>query len=397
MARINIDELMRDLDRSMQEFTIDTDTASIHTPDTDDMPSPQPPPSLAELLKAKEPDAITGYLDYLDASPRDQLNRPIQFQTRFFVLASDGMFLFHSASPSEVLLDHLIVSTTSSFVSHMPPLCFEVGDQANDKLWILLALTKSAKNVWLSKLSAVTRNRADNASDYSDVMGSYLDYDDAVAPEPVSSVPALQRIPTMNQNENQHRISSIRSDRQPEGYYDSWQQPQQQQSSLPTHTLTQSQYRPAAPVYFSNNNNEQQIFQQYRPVAMARILSDQGTDHAYLNYRRNQTAQSDAAQFQQFRKASPAYSSYSPNAENNDSRWNVRSSQESSVPSMGGIPGGGIFGKESPGLELERSQSSPSVNTSTSVKKPMSQTTTGIAGVKRMKSVRGQIAAAYAM
>ncbi|KAJ3231896.1 hypothetical protein HDU81_003461 [Chytriomyces hyalinus] len=396
MARINIDELMRDLDKSMREFSIDTDSASIHTPDTDGMPSPQPPPSLADLLKAKEPDAITGYLDYLDASPRDQLNRPIQFQTRFFVLASDGMFLFHSASPSEVLLDHLSVSTTSSFVSHMPPLCFEVADKGNDKVWILLALTKSAKNVWLSKLSAVTnRTRADNASDYSDVMGSYLDYDDAVAQEPASSEqPVLQRIPTMNQ----HRISSFRSDRQPEGYYDSWQQPQQ--SSLPTQTLTQQQYRPAAaPMYLPTNNNHnelQQTFQQYRPVAMSRILSDQGADHAYLNYRRNQNAQADATQFQLMRKGSSVYSSYSSNAEN-DPRWNVRSSQESSVPSMGGIPGGGIFGKESPGLELERSQSSPSVNTSASVKKSAVSQTTGIAGVKRMKSVRGQIAAAYAM
>ncbi|KAJ3224383.1 hypothetical protein HDU81_008571 [Chytriomyces hyalinus] len=200
MARIDVDILMRDLDRSIQQFHLDADadTASI---EADDIPPPLPPKSLADLLKSNEPDAITGYLDYLTpaAAPRDQLNRvPGQFQTRFFALAADGMFMFNSASPTEVLLDSIHVSATVSFVSHMPPLCFEVTDKINGKSWILAALTKTAKNVWLSKLSELTNaNSADNSSDYLDLMGSYLDYDESIVPEPGSAEAVQHRFPSI--------------------------------------------------------------------------------------------------------------------------------------------------------------------------------------------------------
>ncbi|KAJ3389959.1 hypothetical protein HDU80_011372 [Chytriomyces hyalinus] len=415
MAHINVDNLMRDLDRSIQEFQLDAAgtaliPASLDTPETSDMPSSSPYTSLADFLKSNEPDAITGYLDCLigAASPRDQLNqhhqgRPVQLETRFFALAADGMFMFHSARPSEVLLDSIHVSAVASFVLHMPPLCFEVTDKVNGKSWILSALTKTAKNVWLSKLNEVT-NRADNASDYSDLMGSYLDNDETGEAEPVYPENVQQRFPSINQR----RISSIRSgDRQLEGIREPWQQQaQQQQGNSSTH-VQPNYYRPSVPMYTpnnNNNNNEQSSYPQYRPVAMARVLSDQGADLAYTNYYHRRNNQDNTQQFPVVRKGSSAYSAYSSDGAGIDPRWNMRSLQESSVPSlsssgsMAGIPGGGIFGKESPGLELERSLSSPAAaannnsnnNNGAAVKK------TG-GGVKRMKSARGQIAATFVM
>ncbi|KAJ3243860.1 hypothetical protein HDU77_010143 [Chytriomyces hyalinus] len=414
MAHINVDNLMRDLDRSIQEFQLDAAAgtalipASLDTPATSDMPSSLPYTSLADFLKSNEPDAITGYLDCLiaAASPRDQ-GRPVQLETRFFALAADGMFMFHSARPSEVLLDSIHVSAVASFVLHMPPLCFEVTDKVNGKSWILSALTKTAKNVWLSKLNEVT-NRADNASDYSDLMGSYLDNDETGEAEPVYPENVQQRFPSINQR----RISSIRSgDRQPEAIREPWQQQAQQQGNSPTH-VQPNYYRPSVPMYTpnnnntNNNNNEQSLYPQYRPVAMARVLSDQGADLAYTNYYYRRNNQDNPQQFPVVRKGSSAYSAYSSDGAGIDPRWNNRSLQESSVvvpsslsssASMAGIPGGGIFGKESPGLELERSLSSPAAaNNNNNNSNGAGVKKTG-GGVKRMKSARGQIAATFVM
>ncbi|KAI8845340.1 hypothetical protein BJ741DRAFT_587715 [Chytriomyces cf. hyalinus JEL632] len=409
MARINVDNLMRDLDRSIQQFQLDAaaaaaGTASLNTPETTiETPAPSPHTSLADLLKSNEPDAITGYLDCLTAAaaspPRDQHHHqqpPVQFETRFFALAADGMFMFNSARPSESLLDSIHVSAVASFVSHMPPLCFAVTDKINGKSWILSALTKTAKNVWLSKLNEVvlTNHRADNASDYSDLMGSYLDNDETGGEQQTESVYSE----IVHQRFNQRRISSIRSsDRQPEGIHEPWQQQQQ----------AQPYYRPAVPMYTPNNNNEQSSHPQYRPVAMARVLSDQGADLAYTNYlRRNQDNSNTTAtqQFPLLRKGSTAYSAYS--SDGVDPRWNARSLQESTVPpsssspslSMAGIPGGGIFGKESPGLELERSLSSPVAAAAAANNNNGAAAVKKVGGnVKRMKSARGQIAATFVM
>ncbi|KAJ3249180.1 hypothetical protein HDU77_007825 [Chytriomyces hyalinus] len=139
MAPINVDDLMRDLDLSLNECNNNnTDPAST-------------PTTVAQVLAQCGTNAMTGHLSHATGD---------EWVRVYVVLGNDAMHLFPSADSHETALEHMPLIASTAVYENIPtvPLAFEVADTADKtRSWVLLAPTKTAKNTWVSKLKTLTR------------------------------------------------------------------------------------------------------------------------------------------------------------------------------------------------------------------------------------------------
>ncbi|KAJ3232567.1 hypothetical protein HDU78_003535 [Chytriomyces hyalinus] len=136
MAPINVEDLMRDLDLSLNEFNADLAGST---------------PTVAEVLAQCGTNAMTGHLSHASGD---------EWVRVYVVLGNEAMHLFPSADSHETALEHMPLIASTAVYENIPtvPLAFEVADTADKtRSWVLLAPTKTAKNTWVSKLKALTR------------------------------------------------------------------------------------------------------------------------------------------------------------------------------------------------------------------------------------------------
>ncbi|KAI8621170.1 hypothetical protein BC830DRAFT_1095561 [Chytriomyces sp. MP71] len=139
---VHVDDLLRELEASMEEFGVAEQPSSLIVPPGS--------PTVAQVLASGGSGAVTGHLSLAQDGAWNRI---------FAVLASDSLSLFASADPTETRTDLIAIGPTSILYDAIPdgPLCFEVADSADNKSWMLMASSKTAKDSWVSKLRSLTR------------------------------------------------------------------------------------------------------------------------------------------------------------------------------------------------------------------------------------------------
>ncbi|KAI8833864.1 hypothetical protein BJ741DRAFT_611388 [Chytriomyces cf. hyalinus JEL632] len=159
MAPINVEDLMRDLDMSLNEFNADL-TGTLTPPlclypsllaYTPPHPEGSTPTTVAQVLAQCGTNAMTGHLSHASGD---------EWVRVYVVLGNEAMHLFPSTDSHETALHHMPLIASTAVYENIPtvPLAFEVADTADKtRSWVLLAPTKTAKNTWVSKLKMLTR------------------------------------------------------------------------------------------------------------------------------------------------------------------------------------------------------------------------------------------------
>ncbi|KAJ3253646.1 hypothetical protein HDU77_004457 [Chytriomyces hyalinus] len=144
-----MEALLRDLDSSLNSLTVaDLQDAS---------PASK---TVADLLG--DTSALSGYLNWMSSEQ--------SWERRFFMLSSEGLYMFASASAAEQYQDKFVLTqatalTASISASASTPLAFELRDE--QRSWILCASTKTSKNAWIDMIQALVSKPAAMSSSAS--------------------------------------------------------------------------------------------------------------------------------------------------------------------------------------------------------------------------------------
>ncbi|KAJ3030116.1 UNVERIFIED_CONTAM: hypothetical protein HDU68_010038 [Siphonaria sp. JEL0065] len=145
---IDMDALIADLDSSLNDVSSATAATM--------------PTTVGDLLA--DTSALSGFLNIVPPAAIRQPELP--WVRRFFVLSKDRICQFASSSPSEFVLDELVLIKTSVVSNDSQrannPLAFEVFGTAG-KMWILAATSKVSKETWIDMISLLISRSVDSA------------------------------------------------------------------------------------------------------------------------------------------------------------------------------------------------------------------------------------------
>ncbi|KAJ3009523.1 UNVERIFIED_CONTAM: hypothetical protein HDU68_002630 [Siphonaria sp. JEL0065] len=146
---IDMDALIADLDSSLSGVSASATATTM-------------PTTVGDLLA--DTSALSGFLNIVPPAAIRQTELP--WVRRFFVLSKDRICQFASSSPSEFVLDELVLGK-SSLVSNDSqragnPLAFEVFGSAG-KMWILSATSKVSKETWIDMISLLISRSSESA------------------------------------------------------------------------------------------------------------------------------------------------------------------------------------------------------------------------------------------
>ncbi|KAJ3402727.1 hypothetical protein HDU80_004814 [Chytriomyces hyalinus] len=299
MAPINVQDLMRDLDLSLSECN------NHHDPEST-------PATVAQVLAQCGTNAMTGHLSHASGD---------EWVRVYVVLGNDAMHLFPSADSHETALEHMPLIASTAVYENIPtvPLAFEVADTADKtRSWVLLAPTKTAKNTWVSKLKTLTRRD----SGHEDASRDNLEW--------------------INQQRKAAQAAAA-------------------MNPPPPHKMTRSfstERRP--PVQFRAPTNIPRLNSDLSSTTTTSSSSSAAMQQQLAAYNQNLTSWKTTSDVQGLlRRGSESASPITPGAVGPDVRSIAASEASSSVSygSLGGIRGGGVFGREDDAVSMHSSHS----------------------------------------
>ncbi|KAJ3235091.1 hypothetical protein HDU81_000838 [Chytriomyces hyalinus] len=317
MAPINVEDLMRDLDLSLNEFNADLAAASgvcvcVSLLSALAYISQQKgsTPTVAQVLAQCGTNAMTGHLSHASGD---------EWVRVYVVLGNDAMHLFPSADSHETALEHMPLVASTAVYENIPtvPLAFEVADTADKtRSWVLLAPTKTAKNTWVSKLKTLTRRD----SGHEDASRDNLEWI------------------------NQQRKAA-----------------QSAMNNPPPHMTRSFSTERRAPVQFRAPTNLPRLNSDISTTSSSSAAAAAAMQQQLAAYNQNLTswkASSDVGLLRRASESTTLVSPIMPGAVGADVR-SIAPSEASSVSygSLGGIRGGGIFGREDDAVSVHSSHS----------------------------------------
>ncbi|KAJ3217088.1 hypothetical protein HDU81_000976, partial [Chytriomyces hyalinus] len=149
MSINRMEALLRDLDSSLNSLSV-SELQDASTPTK----------TVADLLA--DTSALSGYLNWMNAEQ--------SWERRFFMLSSEGLYMFASASAAEQCQDKFVLTQVTALTATISapaatPLAFELRDSRRS--WILCSTTKTSKNAWIDMLQSLIAKPVSSSSSSS--------------------------------------------------------------------------------------------------------------------------------------------------------------------------------------------------------------------------------------
>ncbi|KAI8836920.1 hypothetical protein BJ741DRAFT_604475 [Chytriomyces cf. hyalinus JEL632] len=355
MSINKMEALLRDLDSSLNNLTVNelhgmllyTVSASNPT-ETDQLPlqMSQLHPKLSKLLPTclvtfstvhdchetdsphftADSSALSGHLHFMTS---EQL-----WEHRFFVLSSEGLYMFASSSATEECQDKFILTRSTVLTTNVQtvastPLAFEL--RVEHRVWILCASSKTSKNAWIDMIQVlITKPTLSSSASIDSFQTSSTELYRNDSTGDLRGYPISLRNPMGGEYVDTRYVNDASA----------------QAMMLQTHQ--QRQYMQAG-----------QRSSPRSPTVPALVSRINSVSTSYSSSR-DSTATSDSWYFQGSSPQSDFYNPASPYGSISGSSIYTHVRKPSMGESMNaGIPGGGIFG----GADLDRSDSKASATT----------------------------------